>query len=1203
MDKSFETEAGSTRVIITVDGLSPGAPVSVPVRCGVPLPKGRISDPSQIVLLDGAGRRVPFQPVVTGYWQDKSLKWVNLGFLADAADYVAEIGTGNGEAIDGSHIVSDESEEAITVTTGPLKLEIPKGGTTFFPGRVWIDRDGDGVFSDADLVTKGGPLWVRLEGDTDGTFQARTDCAKLETAGPQRATVRLEGHYVHDDGAEVDRWVVRIHAYAGCDFLTVQHSFMNTVDVRSTHTMAVGLGFTVPDATVAAVELGIEGENVSVNPSAVLSVVQMNAQTPTFPKFDQFEPVCRVTADGETVAQGAKSDGWMSVQSAGGAVTVGLRDIWQKHPGGFDVDAVRKTVAVMIVPEIGKPYDWKAGRKSEMTARTGSPWGSFGDDGIGFTDELIIGFGGDTGVEQARAKAFCAIPHALVDPNWLEHTRALGHLPACDRDAFPEAERQLDRMVEWLWRHAHEYFHWYGITWGGIQTHYQPRSGHWSDLTERYGWLNAEADTNAGVLQHYVRTGSRRAFLLGRSMLRHDQDVGTSHRSGYGRRHYVYAWGQGGDWPHTFLFAPSIYYHLTACERTRDFIEMTAGVTEAAITEGSLMRDTHNVIRCALWLYETTGDETWKRKGEAIMNNTLVLQEAGGLFGKSGLMTNIYLLKAMDLYDRTIGDNKVRQALTRCMDANITMPGRLEMSKYVHKNGEGLAQAYRYSGGDKSYLWSGLRDLTTIRWDSIYERYDPILRFPRCGYDIPGPDGDVRHDTFVSTHNAGHKLTKIPYLMWAARDAGLTEAVFSKVIDTGQVGVFMPGIRRPEEVRWTDFETLRLPGCNTAPLAKDPFGLDCDLNMSGLPWGCMVAFGSVPFSLQPATRETDNAVICLAAGESVRIPVAIAALSLHFLGQVVAYAGLEYDRLVGKYVVEFDDGSAEEVEWRNVRNCEAFGLEHVALAAPLAQAWAPHLFDAGSTVLVHINSLRVDTGGRVVRSVRLEAGDTDARPVLLAVTAERTEAAPANERATQVRFDLEDDTVRVEPADGFMRENGYLESRGDVSEGTIRIPVAEPGAYRVEAVMESTQPLLVDISDGNGTVVQGWQLLGEWPTGRSIQPIAFDASTPEDLPELALCIYAGRGTACYHCEEGGGNSWSLGWVYDPRLERWAILREEYLPAMEEEPVQSVEKPKDDGSIAEVWYRRREKWLPADDTETLFGPKWRIHEIVVRKLIP
>ena len=83
-------------------------------------------------------------------------------------------------------------------------------------------------------------------------------------------------------------------------------------------------------------------------------------------------------------------------------------------------------------------------------------------------------------------EAFCAIPKTLVNPRWLEYTRALGHMPAADPEAFPEAECQLGRMVEWLWRHTHDYFHWNGIAWGGIQTHYQPRREHWSNLTERF---------------------------------------------------------------------------------------------------------------------------------------------------------------------------------------------------------------------------------------------------------------------------------------------------------------------------------------------------------------------------------------------------------------------------------------------------------------------------------------------------------------------------------------------------------------------------------------------------------------------------------------------------------------------------------------------------------------------------------------------
>ncbi|MBT3273383.1 MAG: hypothetical protein HN368_09525, partial [Spirochaetales bacterium] len=114
----------------------------------------------------------------------------------------------------------------------------------------------------------------------------------------------------------------------------------------------------------------------------------------------------------------------------------------------------------------------------------------------------------------------------------------------------------------------------------------------------------------------------------------------------------------------------------------------------------------------------------------------------------------------------------------------------------------------------------------------------------------------------------------------------------------------------------------------------------------------------------------------------------------------------------------------------------------------------------------------------------------------------------------------------------------------------------------------------------------------------SIQHIAFNAATPDNERELTLRVQLRRGV-CYHSDEGGGVAWSLGWVYDPRLDRWVILREEYLPAMDEKAFQAVEHPGEDGTVAEVWYRQREKWLPAKDTEALYGPKLRIHEIVSR----
>ena len=136
--------------------------------------------------------------------------------------------------------------------------------------------------------------------------------------------------------------------------------------------------------------------------------------------------------------------------------------------------------------------------------------------------------------------------------------------------------------------------------------------------------------------------------------------------------------------------------------------------------------------------------------------------------------------------------------------------------------------------------------------------------------------------------------------------------------------------------------------------------------------------------------------------------------------------------------------------------------------------------------------------------------------------------------------------------------------------------------------MESTQPLLVEISDERNTLVHSWQLIGEWPTGRSPQHIAFNAFVPEGEKTLDLHLRLKRG-ACYHSDDSGGVAWSLGWVYDPRLERWVVLRPEYLP-------ENVSPDSTSG----MWHTEREKWLPAEDTEELYGPKLRLHKIVAWK---
>src|SRR5437763_838319 len=53
-----------------------------PLTLGIPLPRGRCTDPAKLWLRDAAGHSVPLQTVPLAHWSDGSAKWILADFLA-----------------------------------------------------------------------------------------------------------------------------------------------------------------------------------------------------------------------------------------------------------------------------------------------------------------------------------------------------------------------------------------------------------------------------------------------------------------------------------------------------------------------------------------------------------------------------------------------------------------------------------------------------------------------------------------------------------------------------------------------------------------------------------------------------------------------------------------------------------------------------------------------------------------------------------------------------------------------------------------------------------------------------------------------------------------------------------------------------------------------------------------------------------------
>ena len=79
------TPASSSRTTLIVSSeAGPGrARTCEPITVGVPMPRGLVTEPRRIALVDGDGKPVPLQALPTERWPDGSIRWALLDFQAN----------------------------------------------------------------------------------------------------------------------------------------------------------------------------------------------------------------------------------------------------------------------------------------------------------------------------------------------------------------------------------------------------------------------------------------------------------------------------------------------------------------------------------------------------------------------------------------------------------------------------------------------------------------------------------------------------------------------------------------------------------------------------------------------------------------------------------------------------------------------------------------------------------------------------------------------------------------------------------------------------------------------------------------------------------------------------------------------------------------------------------------------------------------
>ncbi|MBL8025674.1 MAG: T9SS type A sorting domain-containing protein [Fibrobacteres bacterium] len=225
-----------------------------PVTQGICLPRGMITDVTNLKITNESGTVVPAQfRVLSKWWVEKnngsttnpSAKWVLCDFkpssigAKSSARFFLKDGGGNSTPTTSVTLVQDAS--FLTVSNGLVKFTVSKTKFNLFD-ELWFDANGNSTFDATEKIIEsstanGGFItagdWAD-QGCVPGTVHSTATAAPVrivvEENGPMKVVLRVEGrHYAATGGVTkgLYDYQVFITAFAGTPFVDVQWAVTN----------------------------------------------------------------------------------------------------------------------------------------------------------------------------------------------------------------------------------------------------------------------------------------------------------------------------------------------------------------------------------------------------------------------------------------------------------------------------------------------------------------------------------------------------------------------------------------------------------------------------------------------------------------------------------------------------------------------------------------------------------------------------------------------------------------------------------------------------------------------------------------------------------------------------------------------------------------------------------------------------------------
>ncbi len=859
-----------------------GTPRDEVVTSGIPLAKGALKDKGQCRLLNVKGNEVPFASTVLARWPDGSVKWLLLDIRAkvgahETGNFVLECGVKPSVPGPGSELVCAGADGFIEVTTGPLRFRVRRGASRqraefsryTFLDAVWLDRNGDGTFSDDESIlvpgrgdsqfeietARPGPPqeenWlVNAGGGPRKRFGAVIVGAKIELRNSLRTVVVARGEYRNEAGETIGPFWTRYTAWAGSAVIGVEHFFAFDADVEKAFLRTLSLGLQLAGDAPLLATFGLDGAK-SFQPDAALSETALVQVMPD--RFYHLVPLSidrrvrwqvvgkRDDGTDKTLKEGVEATGWVSLESGRGTTTIAMRDFSRLHPKEVRVEPARRSLRYYLWPDRGnKVLDLRRRYKGQRIDDHYDT-GEYGPAGRGFgkTHQMLIEFRPnktDTVAALSLARraneplrAFCTPQHYASCDVWNQFHPA-------DAERFPMTEALIRLGTEWALR-LPRLFHWDGIVdWGDTlfqgyegaphrQVKNVPKT---SWVVRGYdGWLNNDCNVAHDFMIYFLRSGDDRLFRYWERMVQHIMDVDTIHAAedpthvGGGRRHDQQHWGATYTGYGTAAVEAGELYYLTGSLWAR---EMLVKYADWYMVGGGSEWETR--VPCLALAWEATGDEKYM---QFIQRPAMRTDVYGLMMGKRGAIdlphwrtTGVEL--GVDFLYRATGDAKWRDHL-------VTAARRFIEANPGNQYGRSLlAKAYLATGDEQILDW--MRRLMVVA--SPYQRavWQRFFRTNEIPDDLRALSWDelteiARKVGMADVRTLIYTFRYYPYVMAALAKAGLDEQQMELVdfaLDRRGMGQYH--LRGPDVPKPTDshYEPISLESiANSDPLA-DPFG-------------------------------------------------------------------------------------------------------------------------------------------------------------------------------------------------------------------------------------------------------------------------------------------------------------------------------------------------------------------------------------------